>query len=139
MTATLGKFGPTHGGNRPLAFYRMVRLPDGAGIFCEVAIEPEDLTRGLMFRESLGLDEGMLFVHPNLARVPIHMRNVLMPIDVLWLSPHGSIVEFARGCQPCKSDECPAYGGRVPSAFTVELAAGTVTRHNLKLGDLIAW
>jgi len=139
MTATLGRYGKTFEGARPIVFSRRITFPNGKAVFAEVAIEPEDLVRGLMFRERLDPDEGMLFVHPNTGSFPIHMRNTLMPLDVVWISSSGRIVEMARGLQPCKSDDCPTFGGRVPSAFTLELAAGTIARNGLKPGDIVTW
>jgi len=134
---TLGHYGASGLGKRPLAMFRTLVLPNGFEIHAEVAIEPEDMIRGLMFRERLNPDEGMLFVHPHVGLYPIWMKHTLIPLDVLWLSHGGRIVEMAQGAQPCKSDDCPQYGGRVASAFTVELLSGTIKRNGLKLGDMI--
>ena len=136
---TLGHFGSSRAGTKPLAFYQTCVLPNGSEIFAEVAIEPDELTRGLMFREKLEPNEGMLFVHPATGHHSVWMRNMLMPLDVVWMSDTGVIVEIVTGATPCKSDECPSYGGTKLSAYTLELPAGSVKRNQLKTGDKIRW
>jgi uncharacterized protein len=133
----LGHYGVSGLGKRPLAMFRTIVLPNGVEIRAEVAIEPEDMIRGLMFREQIDSDEGMLFIHPHAGLYPIWMKHTLIPLDVLWLSNAGRIVEMAQGAQPCKSDDCPQYGGRVPSSYTIEVCSGTIKRNLLKLGDRI--
>jgi len=134
---TLGRYGRL--GSSALAFAAAITFPDGFTLYAEIAAEPEELARGLMFREQLEPGEGMLFIHPSRSCHPIWMRNMLMPIDALWLISDGSIVEMARGAMPCKSDDCPHYGGTKASDFTLELPAGTIRRHDLKIGDRLSW
>ena len=136
---TLGHFGTSGLGKRPLGMFRSVRFPNGFEIHAEVAVEPEDMIRGLMFRESLAPDEGMLFIHPAIGLYPIWMRNTLIPLDVVWIDHDSRIVELAGGAQPCKSDDCPRYGGNYLSSFTLDCSAGTIKRNGLKLGDAITW
>jgi len=133
----LGRYGLSGFGSRPFGMFRTLTLPNGFEIHAEVAVEPEDLTRGLMFRERLNPDEGMLFVHPNVGLFPIWMRNTLIPLDAIWLLSDGTIVEMACGAQPCKSDDCPRYGGTKPSGLTLEVAAGTIRRNGLRVGERI--
>jgi hypothetical protein len=133
----LGRYGLSGLGSSPFAISRTLTLPNGFEIHVELAIEPEELTRGLMFRERLAMDEGMLFVHPSVGLYPIWMRNTLIPLDAIWMSPDGTIVEMAPGAQPCKSDDCPHYGGTKQCSLTLEVAAGTIRRNGLKVGQRI--
>jgi uncharacterized membrane protein (UPF0127 family) len=119
--------------------FRTLALPNGCEIHAEIAIEPEDLTRGLMFRERLAPDEGMLFIHSHVDFYPVWMRSTLIPLDILWLAHDGTIVELACGAQPCKTDDCPRYGGMRASSFTLEVSAGTIKRNGLKCGQRITW
>lgn len=138
MTA-LGKFGAAGTGAKALSLCRDILLPNGAKILAEVAVEPEELIRGLMFREQLGVNEGMLFVEPNAGFYPVWMKNTLIPLDVIWLTASGLIVEMAQGCAPCKCDDCPQYGGRYSSSYILEVPAGTVRRNQLHVGDRLSW
>jgi uncharacterized protein len=137
---TLGKYGATGEGHNPLALFRDIHFPNGFTVFAELALEPDQLIRGLMFREHLDPDQGMLFVHQKPGFYPVWMKNTLVPLDVLWLDAKRMVVELACGAQPCKSDdECPQYGGRYSSVYVLEVPSGTIRRNHLMIGDRVSW
>ncbi len=121
--------------------HKTVVLPDGSKIYCEVMIRSEDMGRGMMHRESLDANKGMLFVHTNPGPYPYWMHNVKIPLDIIWLSPDRTIVEISQHTPPClkESKECPIHGGNFMSMYVLELAAGGASKHKLKLGDTINW
>lgn len=117
-----------------------VTLPNGKVIRAELATEPRDQERGLMFRESLAADRGMLFVFPSPGNHPFYMFHTLIPLDIVWLDPHRRIVFLSPNTPPCRSEnpqECPTYGGRVTAQFVLELAAGSIAAHRLQPGDTL--
>jgi hypothetical protein len=114
-----------------------VRLPNGARIQCEVMIRPEDMARGMMYRDSLAPDRGMLFVHTQPGAYTYWMHNVRIPLDIIWMDAARRIVEMSPNTPPCQkaAAECPHYGGGVESSVVLELAGGSIARHGLKVGD----
>jgi uncharacterized membrane protein (UPF0127 family) len=119
---------------------RVVTLPDGYKIRAEIMVRPEDVMRGMMFRDSLPPDRGMLFLHGEPGNYPYWMYQVEIPLDIIWMDLTGRIVEMSPNTPPCgaeKASECPNYGGTKVSSIVLEVAAGTIERHNLRVGQRI--
>ena len=115
-----------------------VTLPDGAQIEAELAITPEEQARGLMFRTDLAPDSGMLFVGGRSAPRSFWMYQCLISLDMIWMDGTHRIVEIVRAAPPCSASDpsaCPSYGGNANSVYVLELAAGQVDAHGLRLGD----
>ena len=124
----------------PLAA-REVLLPNGVRIAAEVMIRPEDQARGMKYRDVLEPERGMLFLHAELGPHSYWMHNVKIPLDIVWMDAEGRIVEISAKTPPCLKEpaECPSYGGSRPSRAVLELAAGSVERHGLKVGDRLVY
>jgi hypothetical protein len=116
---------------------RFIRVffPDGSSIAAELAVTGEERARGLMFREKVQPDQGMLFVFDDEGVYPFWMKNTLVPLDILWLGRDRRIVHIAADVPPCKADPCPSYDPEVPASFVLELRAGGAKARGLKLGD----
>ena len=97
--------------------------------------------RGMMFRDSLAPDRGMLFVHPSPGAYVYWMYQVRIPLDIIWMASDHRIVEISADTPPCrtKASECPQYGGHQRSQFVLELAGGMASKYGLKLGDTISF
>jgi len=118
---------------------RTVILPGGQEIRVEVMTHPTDMMRGMMFRDSLAPDRGMLFVHGSPGNYPYWMYQVRIPLDIIWLDARRRIVEISPNTPPCQkqASECPNYGGNQKALFVLELAGGMAARYGLKLGDTL--
>jgi len=119
-----------------------VTLPNGKAIRAELATEPADQQRGLMFRTSLAADRGMLFAFPEPANHPFWMFQTLIPLDIIWMDAERRIVFISANTPPCppeKGQNCPNYGGEQAAQFVLELAAGSAAAHGLKVGDRLAF
>lgn len=119
---------------------RAVTMPNGKTVYAESAIEYAEMLRGLMFRESLAADRGMLFIHNSEGRYPYWMFQVRIPLDIIWLDKSKRVVEVLANVPPCKatkSSECPSYGGNQSAQFVLELAAGMAQKYGVAVGSRI--
>jgi len=99
----------------------VVRLTSGLYVVdAEVARTPETRTRGLMFRQSMPANRGMLFVFPYPERQCFWMKNTLIPLSIAFLDDRGAIVNIAD-MQPQSEDlHCSAR----PVRYALEMNQG---------------
>jgi len=100
----------------------------------ELALTSEQQARGLMHRESLAEDAGMLFVYPRDRMISMWMRNTLISLDMLFLDRRGRIVRIAERTTPLS--EATISSGR-PARAVLEVPAGTARRLGLSSGDRV--
>ncbi len=112
-----------------------VAFPSGRKIQAELALTPDERARGLMFRDSLAADRGMLFVFPVADFHGFWMKNCRFPIDIIWLSPEKKVVHIETAVPPCKKDPCPSYGPMRKAKYVLEVVADFTRRERLRLGD----
>jgi len=101
----------------------------------ELAITAQEQARGLMFREKLDLDRGMLFIFENEGEHSFWMKNTLMPLDIIWLNKDKEIVFVSKNTQPCKSDICPVVNSDKKAQYALELNGGITDKIGLDVGD----
>lgn len=119
-----------------------ITLPNGKTVFAETMRMQADQMRGMMFRDSLDKDRGMLFVHPSEANVPYWMYQVRIPLDIIWMDHQRRIVEISANTPACTSKssrDCPSYGGHEKSRYVLELAGGGAAMYGLKVGDSLTF
>jgi len=101
----------------------------------EVVEEPEDLARGLQFREFLDEDAGMLFIFQKNKRHSFWMKNTLIPLDMLWLDESRQIVDVAKAVPPCRQESCPVYAPHKEARYVLEINARQTDLLGLTIGD----
>lgn len=116
-----------------------VFLPGGREITAELAVTPAERERGLMFREKLEPDQGMLFVFEEEDLYSFWMKNTLIPLDIIWLNSHQQIVHIERDVPPCQHDPCPGYRPRQPALYVLELKGGQAEANGLQLYQRISF
>jgi uncharacterized membrane protein (UPF0127 family) len=100
----------------------IVRVGDQT-FFVEVADTSEARSIGLMHRKKLSPDAGMLFVFDTPGQHQFWMKNTLIPLDVIWISPEKKIIDV-QTLHPCESDPCPSFGPSDDSKWVLEVGAG---------------
>lgn len=123
-------------------YSRTLTLPNGQKIRVEVMIDPIAMTRGMMFRNSLDPDKGMLFIHKNPGLYSYWMFQTLIPLDIIWMDVNHRVVEISANTPPCPSKDsrqCPSFGGTKQSNFVLELAGGMAAKYGLKVGDTVTF
>jgi len=140
MIVLLGSALTPIGGQRAAAVEAStLRLPDGRAVTLEIASTPHQRSLGLMFRPSLLDDQGMLFLFPTPDRYGIWMKNMLIPLDILWLDDHKRIIHLETNVPPCQREPCLIYQPDTPALYVIELPAGSVTRADLRVGVSLEW
>jgi uncharacterized protein len=98
----------------------------------EVARTPQDREQGLMYRQSMPADQGMLFDFARVEPVSMWMRNTYIPLDMLFIRPDGSIARVAENAEPLSLRGIPSGE---PVLAVLELNGGTARRLGIKAGD----
>jgi uncharacterized membrane protein (UPF0127 family) len=99
-----------------------------------MAITPDQQTVGLMFRPTVPADGGMLFDWGAPRDSQMWMRNTIAPLDMVFINPDGSIRSIAENTVP---ESLAIVDSRGPVRATLELAAGTTARLNIRVGDKV--
>jgi uncharacterized membrane protein (UPF0127 family) len=106
--------------------------PDGSRLVLELALTPKEQETGLMYRDKLEPDRGMLFVFERDDFLSFWMKNTLIPLDIVWFDAAGRVVDVKEGAQPCKADPCPKFSNGRPARAVLLVNAGFATAHGLK-------
>ena len=111
-----------------------VDSPSGrsSAVAVEVARTPAEVERGLMFRERLGPDEGMLFVFPDTSERVFWMKNTLIPLDMIFADEAGVVVGVVENAEPLTTR---TRGVGAPSRFVLEVNGGWSAAHGVRAGD----
>ena len=112
-----------------------IYLPDGFGVTTELALTDEERQRGLMYREKMNPDQGMLFIFEEEGYYSFWMANMKLPLDILWLDKERRIVHIEKRVPPCRQFPCPSYSPKSPARYVLELVEGTADEHKLRLYD----
>lgn len=111
-----------------------ITYPTGARVQAELADTPQKRSRGLMFRERLAPDTGMLFVFEDAGEWSFWMKNTKVALDILWLGPDKRIVYIEENVPICSQDPCLEYKSSKDALYALELPAGSVKREKLAKG-----
>ena len=101
----------------------------------EIAQTTEELQKGLMYRQSLNENAGMLFIFDKDDIYSFWMKNTLIPLDIIWINKDNQIVYIASNVQPCKADSCAAYSPEKEALYVLEINAGLSEKYGFKEGD----
>ncbi len=104
----------------------------------EIANTEEARARGLMFRDSMADNRGMIFIHDEEIPQSYWMKNTRIPLDILYFDNGRKLVSQQRDVPPCSlGDNCPSYPSNVPARYVLELNAGQAERLQLQDGAVM--
>jgi uncharacterized protein len=114
-----------------------IQLPGGVTIQAEVADTAKKRAQGLMYREHLAKDHGMLFTFDQAQPWTFWMKNTKIPLDIIWLNEKKQIIYIARNVPICTrtDDGCPQYQPNDPAMYVLELGGGEADRLKLERGS----
>jgi len=99
----------------------------------EIPSTPEAFSAGLMFRESLGKDSGMLFIFKEAGEKSFHMTNTTIPLDIAFINEDG-IIESIKELKPL--DETHVFSD-AKVLYAIEVNRGWFTENNVQVGDKV--
>jgi uncharacterized protein len=106
----------------------------------EIADNDLERARGLMFRESMDEDRGMLFIHDAQQPLAYWMKNTKIPLDILYFDSRQRLVSQQRDVPPCSlGNRCPPYPSRDAAIYVLELNAGQAAKVGLKDGAVLTF
>lgn len=103
----------------------------------EIADDDASRARGLMFRDHLPADHGMLFIWRQEAPRAFWMRNTRIPLDIIYLNRDFVVVDIAHNARPCRTPPCPSYPSARPAQYVLEINGGLSAELGLTIGDTI--
>jgi len=102
----------------------------------ELALDDASRARGLMFRDHLPEDHGMLFIHDEMQPLAYWMKNTKIALDILYFDAERKLVSQQRDVPPCRAgDACPSYPSYRPALYVLELNAGQAALIDLHNGE----
>jgi uncharacterized membrane protein (UPF0127 family) len=105
----------------------------GSTVTVEIADDPDVRSRGLMNRDSLPEDHGMLFVYPEEQILSFWMRNTLIPLDIAFIDRNGFILEI----QQMEPHDDASHASKQPAMYALELRKGWFEDHGVEPGERV--
>lgn len=133
----LAACGPNAVGRGAGADWNYVEVVSDTGVHgftVDIADEPAEQRRGLMFRRSLAPDAGMLFLYEEEQPLSYYMRNTYVSLDIIYIDAEGRIVSIARNAVPLSEESLPSGP---PAIAVLEVNAGTAHRLGFGEGDRV--
>ena len=103
-------------------------------ITVEVADDEKERATGLMFRRSIGPDEGMLFLYEQEHEISMWMKNTYIPLDMLFVKRNGVIAQIAADTEPFSE---AIIAAQEPVMAVIEMGAGSARRLGIRPGDRV--
>jgi len=91
---------------------------------------------GLMNRERMNYDEGMLFIFEESGNYPFWMKNTLIPLDMIWINEKKEVVYIKRNALPCKEDPCEIIDPNSNALYVLEVNSGISAQNNIAIGSI---
>ena len=102
----------------------------------DIADDEAERARGLMFRDTMARDRGMLFVYEAQQPLAFWMKNTRIPLDIMYFDEERRLVSVSSA-PPCTTPQCPSYPSAKPGRYVLELNAGLARELGAAAGDEI--
>lgn len=109
---------------------------DNMDIIVEIEDDEYHRAKGLMFRQSLPDNQGMLFIFDNEAIRRFWMKNTSISLDIIFINASMKIVKIHKNTTPFSEQ---TYSSEKPAKYVVEVRAGFSERYQIKEGQTISW
>lgn len=102
----------------------------------EIADDDYQTQTGLMYRDGMKTDEGMLFIFPDEDYRSFYMKNTKFPLDIIYIAEDKSIINIQKNAQPMNETSLPSRG---PAKYVLEVNAGLTDTWGLEAGDVMSF
>jgi uncharacterized membrane protein (UPF0127 family) len=102
----------------------------------EIADDDAEREQGLMYRDTMAENNGMLFLMEAEEPQAFWMKNTIISLDILYADAGKRIVSIHKNCKPYSLDQ---IASAQPALYVVEVIAGYTTKHGIKVGDIISF
>ena len=107
-----------------------------AGIDIELAQNESQQQLGLMYRDTLAENQGMLFLFNSEEVRAFWMKNTILSLDIIFVNEHNEIVTIHKYTTPYSEE---TYASTKPAKYVLEVNAGYADKRKLSVGDRISW
>ncbi len=119
-----------------LTLYRAETDSVLAQLNIEIADNGYETETGLMYRQEMEDNQGMLFVFPDETMHSFYMKNTEFPLDLIFIKSDMSVASFQENAQPLSE---ASLSSKVPIQYVLEVNAGLVDEWGLEVGDSICY
>ncbi len=102
----------------------------------DLAITPQEKTKGLSFRKNLPSKHGMLFVYENKDKYPFWMKDMHFPLDFIWIDGN-TVVDITKNVPPANLTSMQIVKPIEPVNKILEINAGEIDKYNIQVGDTV--
>ena len=114
----------------------VVKIKDNPFLMA-IAKTSEERMLGLMYKERLDSNKGMIFIYNKEKKHSFWMKNTLIPLDIIWLNKSKHVVYISKNTQPCKQNDCLSIKPDRRAIYVLEINANITDKLGLSIGDLI--
>lgn len=107
-----------------------------ANLDIEIADNEFETQTGLMYRESMKSNRGMLFVFPDSRPRSFYMKNTRISLDLIYIDTNKTVVSFQENAQPLDESSLPSNAA---AKYVLEVNAGLVKQWRLEVGDKMSF
>jgi uncharacterized membrane protein (UPF0127 family) len=107
-----------------------------AAIDVELSQDEEERQLGLMYRDKMAENQGMLFIFDDETTRSFWMKNTVLPLDMIFVNANNEIVTIHKSTTPYSEE---SYGSTKPAKYVVEVNAGFTDKYKIAVGDRISW
>ncbi|MBN1637640.1 MAG: DUF192 domain-containing protein [Ignavibacteriales bacterium] len=107
-----------------------------ATINIEIADDDSKREQGLMYRDKMEENQGMLFIFPVEEPRSFWMSNTMISLDIIFVNSKNEIVKIHKNTTPYSRT---SYPSDAPAQFVVEVITGFTDKYNIKEGDKVVW
>lgn len=114
------------------------KVSDSTEVILDIEIADTDYETqtGLMYRDSMLKNQGMLFVFEDVTKRYFYMKNTKIPLDIIYIDANKTIVSFQKNAKPFDESSLPS---KVPAKYVLEVNAGLVDAWGISVGDTISY